>query len=442
MRNDFIKYIENNNICGRNNRILLAVSGGIDSTVMTHLFMSSGFSSGIAHCNFGLRGEESDLDEELVKNIASDYGIPFHSIRFPTLAYAGDKGISMEMAARELRYRWFEEIRLSQNYDLVAVAHNLNDSIETMIINLVRGTGIAGLTGMKPVSGKIIRPLLFATRDKIVQYQRSHDIRYRDDRSNNDLKIIRNKIRHLILPVMKEINPSVEASLVETASKLAGINEIVKEYAGLIGSQSSRTDGKIVKFDIGTLKPYLKNKTLVFELFRAFNITGSTITGLLNIIEGQTGGSVYTRTHMFTKNRDELWICPCGKPGRIYCEINNTGEIKNAPGIKSAEIKKISGDLIIEKEKSIANIDFEKLTFPLVIRNWEKGDFFIPLGMKNRKKLSDYFIDNKYPLTEKDKVLVLESGGNIVWIIGERIDDRYKITSATTSMLRIEADPT
>jgi len=442
MLNDFIKYIETNNICRENDRVLLAVSGGIDSMVMTDLFMSSGLSAGIAHCNFGLRGEESDLDEELVKNTASGYGIPFHKKRFPTLVYAGEKGISMEMAARELRYQWFEEIRVRHNYDLVAVAHNLNDNIETMIINLVRGTGITGLTGMKPVSGKIIRPLLFATRDIILQYQRSHGIPYREDKSNNDLKIIRNKIRHLILPAMKEINPALEASLGETASRLAGINEIVRDYAGMIRSQSSWIDGNIVKYDIKALKPYLKNKTLVFELFRLFNITGPTVNDLLNIIEGQTGGSVNTRTHRFTKNRDELWICPSGKPERFYCEINNTGELKNAPGIKSAEIKKISGDLPVEKEKFIANIDLEKITFPLVIRNWKKGDFFIPLGMKKRKKLSDYFIDNKFPLPEKDKALILESGGNIVWIIGERIDDRFKITPVTTLVLRLEADLT
>ncbi len=442
MLNDFIKYIETNNICRKNDRILLAVSGGIDSMVMTDLFMSSGFSPGIAHCNFGLRGEESDLDEELVKKTASDYRIPFHNRRFQTLVYAGDKGISMEMAARDLRYRWFEEIRVRHNYDLVAIAHNLNDNIETMIINLVRGTGIKGLTGMKPVSGRIIRPLLFATRDNILQYQRSHSIPFREDKSNNDLKIIRNKIRHLVLPAMKEINPALEDSLCETASRLAGINEIIRDYTGMIRSQSSWIDGKIVKYDIKTLKPYLKNKTLVFELFRSFNITGSTVIDLLNILEGQTGLSINTRTHIFTKNRDELWICPSGKPDRIYCEINNTEELKNAPGIKSAERKKISGDLIIEKEKSIANIDLEKITFPLVIRNWKKGDFFVPLGMKKRKKLSDYFIDNKFPLPEKAKVLVLESDGNIVWIIGERIDERYKITPETTSVLRLVADST
>ena len=230
MINEFKKFISENNLLNPGDKILLAVSGGIDSMVMAHLFHLQKYNIGIAHCNFSLRGGESDKDEELVRQFAFENNIPFYTIRFETKKFARDNKLSIQMAARELRYKWFEETRNEAGFDSIAVAHNLNDNIETLLINLTRGTGLAGLTGMKPVNNKIIRPLLFATRNDIISYREQYNIAFREDNSNNDTKYIRNKIRHLIIPVLKEINPSIEATLNEAAERFSGFNEIVTEH--------------------------------------------------------------------------------------------------------------------------------------------------------------------------------------------------------------------
>ena len=230
MVSEFKKFISENNLIKPGDKILLAVSGGIDSMVMTHLFQSLDYKIGIAHCNFSLRGRESDKDQEMVSLYASEHNIPFYSTRFETKAFAKKNKLSVQMAARDLRYKWFEEIRTKHGYDSIAVAHNLNDNIETLLINLTRGTGLTGMTGMRPVSNRIIRPLLFATRQEIMSFQIRHKIAFREDKSNADTKYTRNKIRHLIIPVLKEINPSIETTLNETAERFTGINEIVSNY--------------------------------------------------------------------------------------------------------------------------------------------------------------------------------------------------------------------
>jgi tRNA(Ile)-lysidine synthase len=230
MFEEFISYIRKNNLFKSQDRLLLAVSGGIDSMVMSHLFIKLGTNIGIAHCNFCLRNKESDMDEDLVRDFASENKIPFYSIRFKTKEHARKKGISVQMAARELRFEWFEKVRIENNFDFVVVAHNLDDKIETMLINLTRGTGLTGLTGMKPLSNRIIRPLLFATRKKIEEYCSDNHITFREDKSNAETRYTRNKIRHLIIPVLKEINPSVKETLNETAERLSGIDEILSGY--------------------------------------------------------------------------------------------------------------------------------------------------------------------------------------------------------------------
>ena len=230
MLTKFKKFIVENNLINPGDRILLAVSGGIDSMVMAHLFLHLENETGIAHCNFSLRASESDQDEEMVRSFAAEHDIPFYTARFKTKAFAKKNKLSVQMAARELRYEWFAKIMKERRYDSIAVAHNLNDNIETLLINLTRGTGLAGLTGMKPVSNGIIRPLLFATRLDIIAYCNHHSIIFREDKSNADTKYTRNKIRHLVIPVLKEINPSIETTLSETAERFSGINAILSEY--------------------------------------------------------------------------------------------------------------------------------------------------------------------------------------------------------------------
>jgi tRNA(Ile)-lysidine synthase len=435
MISGFSKFISENNLIKSSDRILLAVSGGIDSMVMAHLFHMLNYKTGIAHCNFSLRGDESDKDEELVRQYASENRIPLFAIRFETKNYALHHKLSVQMAARELRYNWFEQIRNENGFDLIAVAHNLNDNIETVLINLTRGTGIAGMTGMRPLSNRIIRPLLFATREKIANFQAEQGIVFREDRSNADTKYVRNKIRHLVIPVLKEINPSIETTLNETAERFSGFYEIVSEYISKLRKEVSVENDRYFSFLLDKIKPYEKNKAILFELFKPYGITDAMVIDLIRIIEGETGGMIITPTHRIIKNRTELIVTEEKKQDKVFYTIYNTDDFKIFPGITSAEKIIISKDFEIPVDKKIACVDIQMISYPLIIRKWEDGDSFFPLGMKQKKKLSDYFIDKKYSIIDKENIFILESAGKIVWIIGDRIDDRAKVTTETMEVL-------
>ncbi len=437
---EFKKFISENKIIKPGDKILLTVSGGIDSMVMAHLFLKQNYKMGIAHCNFSLRDDESDKDEELVRKFASDHGIPFFNIRFETKSYAKEKGLSVQMAARELRYKWFEEMRENNGYDSIAVAHNLNDNIETLLINLFRGTGLTGMTGMKPVNKRIIRPLLFATRQEITAYCKKHKIIFREDRSNADTKYTRNKIRHLVIPVLKEINPSIELTLNETAGRFSGYNEIISGYISNLRKTISAEKENFITFNISQLKPYMHNKSVLYELFEPYGISNALLTDLIKVINGNTGGQVITGTHRMFKNRKELIVSEKEIPSDKEYTINKLLDFINVPCIRSAKIVRITETYLIPSDPSIGCIDYEKVTFPLTIRKWKTGDRFYPLGMNRKKKLSDYFIDNKYSKLDKENIFILESGGNIAWIIGDRIDNRFKISGSTTRVLMIKSN--
>lgn len=437
MLGEFLKYIEDHRLAKKNDRILVAVSGGIDSMVMTDLFIRSGYNIGIIHCNFALRGHESDMDEELVRKLATENNLAFHTKKFSTAAYAKKNGISIQMAARELRYAWFEEMRIRNGYDYVAIAHNLNDSTETLLINLTRGTGIAGLVGIKPSFNKIIRPLLFATRNAIEEYCSLKKITYREDRSNSETKYSRNKIRHLVLPVLREINPAAEIAINETAERLSFIYEAVNEYIDEIRAKTASGTGNKTFFYAGRLKQFIKNDGVLFELFRPYGINTSTLQSLKKIITGATGKQVFTRTHRLVKDREKILVSEICDPEKKSYEINTLKELRTIPLIRSITRKKFTSAFKIPTDPMTACIDLEKISFPLVIRTWKSGDFFYPLGMSRKKKLSDFLTDRKLSRPDKDSTMVLESEGKIVWIIGERIDNRYRITNETKQILLI-----
>jgi len=441
MFDEFLNYTQEHNLFNSGKRLLLAVSGGIDSMVMAHLFIKLGTNTGIAHCNFCLRGIESDMDEELVRKFADENKIPFYSIRFNTKEYAVNKRISVQMAARELRYEWFEKIREENSFDFIAVAHNLNDNIETLLINLTRGTGLTGLTGMKPSSKKIIRPLLFASRLKIKEYCSNHHIAFREDKTNAETRYTRNKIRHMIIPVLKEINPSIEETLNETVERLAGVDRFVSGHIEGIRTQTSVVKGNTTVFDIYKLLNLQTGKAVLFELFAPFGTTGATSGDLIRLLTGKTGKQIFTRSHRIIRNRNELIVTPLETDMQEYHEICIIEDLLRVPIIASAEVIDASIGFEIPDNQNIACLDLEIISFPVLIRHWKKGDYFFPLGMKHKKKLSDYFVDRKYSLVKKDKALVLESGGKIVWIIGERIDDRFRVTESTPKILVIRLFP-
>ena len=438
MLNEFKKFITENNLVKPEDRILLAVSGGIDSMVMAHLFFHLANETGIAHCNFSLRSVESDDDEKLVQKFAADHNLPFYSAVFRTKEIAKKKGLSIQMAARELRYEWFEEIRMKHNYDSIAVAHNLNDNIETLIINLTRGTGLAGLSGMRPVKNKIIRPILFATRKSIINYCQHEGIDYREDKSNADTKYTRNKIRHLVLPVLMEINPSVEATLNESAERFYELNEIISEHISELRGKITEYKEGVTTFNIRLLIESTHNMAIIFELFKPYNLRNSQLSDLMKVIKGKTGGWISTGTHRIIKNRKDLIVSGEELRRENKVIVKNITALKRVQLIESAEYIDIPDGFKIPEDKSVACISTEKLVFPLIIRKWESGDFFYPLGMMQKKKLSDYFIDKKNSRLDKENKLILESDGKIVWIIGDRLDNRFRITPETKKALLIK----
>ena len=439
MIDEFNRFITENSLIKPGDKILLTASGGIDSMVMTWIFHHLHYNIAIAHCNFSLRGLESDKDEELVRHFATEHNIPFHCIKFETKTFAKKNGLSVQMAARELRYKWFEEIRKENEYDLIAVAHNLNDNIETLLINLARGTGLAGMAGMKPVNNRIIRPLLFATRREITEFRDQHNIEFREDRSNADTKYTRNKIRHQIIPLLKEINPSIETTLNETAERFSGFNEIVSEYISGISDSMVQQKDQFITFNISALKNYLYNKVILFELFKPYGITSALLSDLVKVIKGKTGGLIITGTHRIIKNRKEIIVSDEEINNETSYTIENIQDFRFFPGIASARSIIIAENFEISSDPHIACIDSQKVSFPFIIRKWKAGDHFYPLGMNQKKKLSDYFIDNKYSKFDKENIFILESGGKIVWIIGDRIDDRFKITASTNRGLLLKS---
>ena len=437
MIDQFNLYIEKNHLIDPTGKVLLAVSGGIDSMVMTNLFLRTEIKFGIAHCNFNLRGEESDGDEEFVRDYAEKRDIPFHVKRFETKSYAIKNGISIQMAARELRYTWFDSILHKYGYSSIALAHNLNDNIETFLINLARGTGITGLTGIKPLSGKLVRPLLFATRQSITEYSYEYEVPFREDSSNAETKYVRNKIRHQLLPIFKEINPSIESTLNETILRVNEINEIYSHSIAEIRSGITINRPDITAFNIKELHKGEISRTILYELFKPYGVGSLQIDDLINIIDGSSGKQINTLTHRIIKNRDELLISANNDEKEISYTVRDIEELKNVPGISAVYITDATTEFIHPGNNTTECFDAGKIKFPLTIRKWKSGDNFCPLGMKQKKKLSNYFIDSKFSLFDKEKCLILESDGEIAWLIGKRIDDRFKVTPTTKKILNI-----
>jgi len=320
-------------------------------------------------------------------------------------------------------------------YDAVATAHNLNDNIETFLINLVRGTGLTGLSGIKIRRDYVIRPMLFATRKSIEDYCRENSISYREDKSNAEIKYTRNKIRHKVIPLLKQINPSVEQTLNETTGRMKDINEIFTDFIIATGTKIFRISGGSVTADITALNEFKSNSTVLYELFRPYGLDSGTVDDLRNIIKGKTGGRMFTPTHRIIRDRKELLIEKISSEKKEAVIINNPEELENCKLFVSARLKSVKNKFTIPAGCNIACLDFDLISFPLKIRNWQNGDVFYPLGMKHRKKLSDYFIDEKLSVVAKEKIMILESDGKIVWIIGERIDDRFRVTERTSRVL-------
>lgn len=432
-----ISYIKTHQLCKEGAKLIVGVSGGADSVALLHFLHNAGYKCIVAHCNFHLRGIESDTDETFVKDLAEKWHIPFFSTSFNTKTFAKEKGISIEMAARDLRYDWFAALKKEQNAEAIAIAHHLDDSIETFFINLSRGTGLRGLLGIQPKQGSIIRPFLSVSRDEINNYISTNHLQSRIDLSNFDQLIIRNKIRHSLIPVFESFNPSFRQIMAENFMRLGELNEVANDLI-----DSFRKDVVIDYegyFSISISK--LLNQTnahyFLFELLKPYNFNDATVNDILHHLDGESGKSFLSSTHRVIKDRNYLLVTPS-----IVIDNSSYSIPEGSPSINTPLELHLAQPICvttnsIEKNNHVACIDFEKLTFPLKIRRPKEGDFFYPLGMNGKKKLSDFFIDQKFNLLEKENCWILTSGDQIVWVIGYRLDDRFKIDEKSKKMIKI-----
>ena len=431
----FHSFVAHNELFDKDDRILVAISGGIDSTTLLHLLVSEGYTVAIAHCNFGLRGEESDGDERHVRSLQQRFAIEGYYIRFDTEREAEQAGESIQMAARRLRYEWFKQLCNTENYQYIAIAHNADDVAETFFLNLTRGTGIKGLTGIKPKTGRVVRPLLFAPRCEIEEYARLHQIEFREDSSNAKDKYARNRIRLNVIPELKIINPSFNQTMLDNISRLQLVEDLVTQEVNNFKRDAVAATADELRISIRKLKFNRNTSLLLYEFLCEYGFNSTQTEGIIHSVEsGESGRQFLSPSHLLVRDRDHLILTPIkkGKADEVYQVDAYCGSITSPIKLKF-DILDTSKSFQIDKRPTTACLDLGKLRFPLTLRRWESGDEFVPLGMKGTKKLSDFFIDQKLSIIDKENQWLLCSGNDIVWIVGRRIDDRYKLTPQTES---------
>lgn len=427
-------YIKENRLLKPDDRVIVGLSGGMDSMTLIDVLLSLGYNCMAVHCNFHLRGEESERDAAFVEQWCESAKVGLVSVDFDTYRYAAEHKISIEMAARELRYKWFEDIRKEHHADAIAVAHHRDDLAETVLLNLIRGTGIRGLSGISPKNNFIVRPLLGVSRDEIEAYVDERKLPFIFDSSNSDDAFVRNFLRLNVIPLLEKINPSVKNSIYRTAQH---VGEARKIYDFYVENQKKAifTDNRI---DIDKLKTTLSPATMLFEILSPFGFNASVIEDICQCLDSIPGKVFYSNDYRLIKDRKDLILDKISDENfsqREYAIDKVSQEITDPIRLK---ISILSGNITINKDARFLYADADKLSFPLTLRKWQPGDWFIPFGMKGRKKLSDFFTDRKFSLPDKENAWVLTSDEDIVWVVGERSDDRFKITESTENVLVME----
>ena len=440
MLEQFLRFIKKNKLFDPKEKILLAVSGGMDSVVMADLFHRAKFKFAIAHCNFQLREKESDGDEKFVRALAKKYNVKFYVKRFNTEKESKTKKISIQMAARDLRYHWFESLVRTEGYSYVATAHHLSDSIETFFINLLRGTGIEGISGIDVKSTYIVRPLLFATREEIEKYSKEQKITYREDSSNQSDDYLRNRIRHHLIPAFKALNPKFENTMSGNLSHFSFAAKILRQQVADQTGKLLKKEKDFYSIALKELKRQEDAEQLLYELMRPFGFNYIQCIEMLSEGSSTKSGKVFlTESFRGVRDRDNLllnalhttYTSEIQIPRAKKKTLNDSFELKTSFG----ERKK---NTTIPAEQTVQWLDADLLKFPVTLRKWKAGDYFYPLGMKHHKKLSDFFIDRKVSLPVKENTYVLLSENEIVCILGHRIDDRYKVTDKTKKIYKVE----
>ena len=427
------KYIDQNQLLTKKELVIVGISGGADSAALLHMLVSMGYQCIAAHCNFKLRGEESDRDELFTDNYTQILQVPLRTIVFETKQYALNNHLSIEMAARELRYAWFEELRKEYNAQAIAVAHHRDDSIETLLINLTRGSGLCGLTGIRPRNGYVVRPLLPLSREDVFSYIDSNKLSYVTDSTNSSDIYTRNFIRLKVLPLLAQINPSIKASLARTADHLGEAEIIFKHVI-------NEARNKVIQdnsLSIDALMEFPAPKTILFELLKPYGFTRLVTEDIFSSLDKDSGKLFYSDSYRLLKDRSFLLIDSLEKHEQQCFTLDNVEGHITVPIELIFSKLVINKDFLIERNLNFAYFDYDKLKFPLTLRHWKEGDWFVPFGMTGRKKLSDYFSNNKFSLFDKEKIWLLCNGEDIIWIVGERPDNRYRIDKSTKKVLKV-----
>lgn len=439
IRKEFKAFVDEQRLFSKDDRILLALSGGVDSVVLAELLLELGYTFSAAHCNFHLRGEESNRDAEFVIKWAERKKVKLFVQDFDTYAYMQEKGISLEMAARELRYSWFENLMQENQIDYLLTAHHADDSAETFFINLLRGTGIAGLHGILPKNGNIIRPLLFATRKSILDYAELKNIQFVEDSTNSETKFLRNKIRHRVIPMLKEISPDFDSIIRKNIERLRDTETVFRNTVENVKDEIIIRENENIKISIAELQSLNPMGIYLYEILSDYGFNESVVNNVSMVLDAESGKRFYSKTHCLLKDREYLLIYPIEKE-ETETEYSIDAEITSIiePFKAKIEVLKDLNFISVPKKANVAMLDMDLLSFPLELRHWKQGDYFVPFGMRKKKKLSDFFTANKYSLLDKERQWLLCSGDEIVWVVGKRIDDRFKVSNSTKSVLKIE----
>ncbi len=441
----FLTYINEQKLFSEKDTILLAVSGGLDSMVLLNLFAQTQHRFSVAHCNFQLRGPESEKDEKFVQDWCEKHSIQCFSTRFDTKNIAHSQQISIEMAARNLRYEWFGRLRKEYGFDYVATAHHLNDSIETILLNLTKGTGISGIRGILPKNKQIIRPLLFASRENILDYAIKENLAWREDSSNQSNDYQRNLLRNKVIPLLKQINPNLEKTFERNIERLLGLEMDFFAHLNQFRLDAIQENNGRIYIHIQKINDLSAPQYYLEEILKEFGFNFQQAKAITKSLESISGKIFYSEKYRLLKDRDFLIISPivgsseASEQEIVLNHLESSQTIPLKQGTLRFEIYRNNGSSPILKQSNpnMALLDLDKIHFPITIRKWQKGDFFIPLGMKGTKKISDYLVDKKISRDEKEQILVFCSGNKIAWLINQRIDERFKLQENSQNILRI-----
>ena len=418
----------------KDKKLLIAISGGLDSVVLYHILTSLNFDISLAHCNFNLRGKESDLDEEFVNNLSQKTSNQIFIKSFDTEKYSKDNKLSTQIAARELRYTWFQELVEKHNFDYILTAHHADDNLETFLINLTRGTGLEGFTGIPKINGNIVRPLLPFSREEILKYAKENKIEWREDASNASTKYTRNKLRHQVIPVLKEINPSLLSSFEKTLENLQESQQILEDRIDEVSSEIIETKEAITKINIDKIQQLSNPKAYLYQLLKNHSFT--EWNDVYDLLSAQSGKQVFSKTHRLLKDRDFLMLTKKEVSSFIKDSFEiteNQSKITQPIQLTFEEIQENSTE-----NKQTIYVDKDLLKYPLLVRKWQNGEYLYPTKMQGKKKLSKFFKDDKFSLLEKENTWLLCNADNeIIWVINHRQDRRFSTTSSTRKTLKI-----